>query len=96
MHLKLSDIENSNENNIYLDSSYAKINFDSNGYIKSMYKSKVGATRNLTPKNAVDVEFTNQATGRKSPAWATHYVLEFNMSAYRGSFALKDIFINAL
>ena len=23
-------------------------------------------------------------------------LLEFNMSAYRGSFALKDIFINAL
>ena len=94
--LKLSDGGESNGNIIYLESSYAKLNFDNNGYIKSMYKTKVGSTRNLNPQNALGVEFTNQATGLRAPAWATHYILEFNMSAFKGSFVLQDIIINAL
>ena len=94
--LKVTDIKNSNDGVVYLTSSYGKLIFDENGYIKKSYLSNVGATRNITPLNSSSVVYTNQATGERSPSWATHYVLTFNANAYKGAFKIHDLIINSI
>ena len=94
--LKVTDVENSNNGVVYLSSSYGKLIFDENGYIKKSYLSNVGATRNITPVNSSSVVYTNQGIGERSPSWATHYVLTFNTNAYKGSFKIHDLIINSI
>lgn len=94
--LKVTDISDSNDATVYLNSYYAKIKFDSNGYIKEKMVQQVGGTRNIKPLSSSSTIYTNQQTGEVSPSWATHFILSFNANAYKGSFKIHDLIINAV
>ena len=93
--MKITDIGGSNNGTVYLQSLYSKLIFDENGYIKKGISTEIGVT-NITPVGLSNEVFVNPKKGEKAPSWATHFVLTFNTHAYKGTFKIHDLVINAI